>query len=105
MGLCEKWGGFNSLIRPNQIPDWSNLAGLIRPNIFIFVSVSPHFHTNHPDETAHLVSSQLSACRTILTVNVHAPSAQSGNDLRTEIKRYEEIASARLNRMVQPRFA
>ena len=43
----------------------------------------------------------LSACRTILTVNVHAPSAQSGNDLRAEIKRYEEIASAKLNRMVQ----
>ena len=43
----------------------------------------------------------LSACRTILTVNVHAPSAQSGNDLRTEIKRYEEIAASRINRMVQ----
>ena len=43
----------------------------------------------------------LSACRTILTVNVHAPSAHSGNDLRAEIKRYEEIASAKLNRMVQ----
>ena len=26
---------------------------------------------------------------------------QSGNDLRTEIKRYEEIAAAKLNRMVQ----
>ena len=52
--------------------------------------------------TRPLVSSfPMSACRTILTVNVHAPSAQSGNDFRVEVKRFEEIAAAKMNRMMQ----
>ena len=40
-------------------------------------------------------------CRNIITVNVHAPSAQSGNDFRAEVRRNEEIAAAKFNRMVQ----
>ena len=40
-------------------------------------------------------------CRSIITVNVHAPPSQSGNDFRAEVKRNEEIASAKFNRLVQ----